>query len=75
MPTRTDEYGERYLSCDKCGYGYKWLWDFGNEELCQEHAVKRIMEENPSFDECDAEYELEDNYRKIKEPDEEDWEL
>lgn len=74
--TRTDEYGERYLSCDKCGCGADKLYDFGGciGELCYECGIARILIDNSEFEVWDAEYELENHYEVIKEP-EDDWEL
>ena len=69
MPTRTDEYGERYLSCDKCHYGADKLYDFGDciGELCCECGIKQILKENPNFEVGDAEFEIENHYETITE--------
>lgn len=69
MPTKTDEYGKRYLSCDKCGYGADKLYDFGDPcgELCYECGIAQILTDNPKFEVWDAEFELENHYEIITE--------
>lgn len=76
MATRIDDDGVRYLACDKCRYSADKLYDFGDPcgELCYDCGIARILTDNPELEVWDAEYEIENHYEVIKEP-EEDWEL